>query len=428
LEDDRKDPEIPRLLAEPLTEAAAVRLALLGNRDLRAALHELGVARGRRVQAGLLPNPEIEVSLRRSRDKLQPLQADLGVDYDLTSLLLVPLRKGVAEADLAAERVRVAGEVLDTAYRARLAFYEVQARQQQLDLRARALSAYQASYATAEELHRVGNLPDMDLATERAAVEAARIEVAEAENALLDAREALNVALGLSGTETRWNVAAPLDLPKDTDPDADDAEKRAVSASFELQELEARAEAAARRVGLSRAEGNMPHVVGGFHGENDGFAWELGGHFTMSLPVFDRAQGRVMSAQSELGALRERYVATATSLRATVRVAQNRVASAGRRARHYHDALMPARKKALDETVLQYNAMQVSVFQLLEVQRRMTETAVAYVDTLLDYWKARAALSQILAGRHRSVALGPATVTAAPQGGGSMDLGAAGAH
>ncbi len=400
--------EVPKLLTKPLDADAAVRLALAHNRDLRAAFHEIGIARGKFVQAGLPPNPEVELGVRRPSDPAQPMQIDIGVEYNLTGLFMVPLRKGVAESELAAERLRIAGQVLDTAYGARTAFYAIQARQQELDLRNRALQAFQASFAAAEELHRVGNLPDVDLATQRAAVESARIDVAEAENRVLDARENMNVALGLSGEQTSWKVGAALADPTDEPLAADQVEKRAVQASFELAELEARMQAASRRASLAQTEGTVPHISGGFHGERDGFVWELGGHVTVGLPVFDRNQGRVMSARSEFGAQRERYVANATVLRSTVRMALNRVESAGRRARHYKNVVLPAREKALSEMVLQYNAMQVSVFQVLETQRQVTQTAIAYVDTLLDYWNARAALDQILAGRHRGLALGPA--------------------
>lgn len=400
--------EVPKLLTKPLDADAAVRIALAQNRDLRAAFYEIGIARGQFVQAGLPPNPEIDLDMRRSTDTTQPLQIDIGIEYNLTGLLMVPLRKGVAESELVAERLRVAGQVLDTAYGARTAFYSVQARQQELDLRNRAFQAFQAGYAAAEELHRAGNIPDVDLATQRVAVELARVDVAEAENRLLDARENLNVALGLSGEQTQWRVEAPLPTPSDEPLAAEQMEKRAVQASLELAEIEARMQAASRRAGLAQTEGTVPHLSGGFHGERDGVSWEIGGHVTVGLPVFDRNQGRVMSARSEFGAHRERYVANATALRATVRKALNRVESAGRRARHYRDAVLPAREKALSEMVLQYNAMQVSVFQLLETQRQVTQTAIAYVDTLLDYWNARAALDQILAGRHRGLALGAA--------------------
>jgi cobalt-zinc-cadmium efflux system outer membrane protein len=43
--------------------------------------------------------------------------------------------------------------------------------------------------------------------------------------------------------------------------------------------------------------------------------------------------------------------------------------------------------------------MTVGVFQLLQVQRGVTEAAIAQVDATLDYWKARAAYELLLAGR-----------------------------
>ena len=413
--------EVPKLLAKPLDADRAVRIALAQNRDLRAAFYEIGISRGRFVQAGLPPNPEIDLGLRRPADPGQPLQIDIGIEYNLTGLLLLPLRKSVAEAELTAERLRVAGQVLDTAYGARTAFYTVAARRQELDLHVRALKAFQAGFAAAEELSRVGNLPEVDLATQRAAVESARIDVAEAENRLLDARENLNVTLGLSGAQTTWTVEAPLaDPPAEALP-FERVEQRAMASSFELQELAARMRVASRRAGLAQTEGTLPHISGGFHGERDGLAWEIGGHVTVGLPIFDRNQGAVLSARSELGAQRERYLATATALRATARTVLNRVESAGRRARHYRDAVLPAREKALAETLLQYNAMQVSVFQVLESQRQVTQAGLTYVETLLDYWNARAALDQILAGRHRGLALGPAGAarTNLPTGSGS---------
>ncbi|HVK68273.1 MAG TPA: TolC family protein, partial [Polyangium sp.] len=291
------------------------------------------------------------------------------------------------------------------------AFYAVQARQQELDLRVRALQAFQAGFAAAEELHRVGNLRDVDLATQRAAVESARVDVAEAENRLLHARENLHVALGLSGEQTRWSIGSRLPDPPAEALVFERVEERAVASSFELQELDARMRVASKRAGLAQTEGNLPHISGGFHGERDASVWEIGGHVTVGLPIFDRNQGTVLSARSEFGAQRERYLATATALRATVRTALNRVESTGRRARHYREAVLPAREKALAETVLQYNAMQVSVFQVLDSQRQVTQTGLAYVETLLAYWNARAALDQILAGRHRGLALGPAGAT-----------------
>jgi cobalt-zinc-cadmium efflux system outer membrane protein len=43
--------------------------------------------------------------------------------------------------------------------------------------------------------------------------------------------------------------------------------------------------------------------------------------------------------------------------------------------------------------------MAVGVFQLLSARRDQVETGRAYVETLRDYWVARAELEQLLAGR-----------------------------
>ncbi|MBE2253372.1 MAG: TolC family protein [Myxococcus sp.] len=407
-----EDPvEVETLLARPLSADDAVRVALLMNRDARAALAEIGIARGQYVTAGLLPNPEVELSVRDPGGP-QPLQLDLGLELSITATVLAPLRAAVAESHLEAERLRATGSLLDLAYQARVSFYEAQAAQQRLELRLRALESQQASYATAVDLNRLGNLPAIALANELAAVELSRVQVAEAENALLDAREALTQRLGLAGKRTRFTLAASLAIPP-AEPRLDDAETRAVTSSLELLELERRAETASRKVGLARTQGWLPHLTAGFHGERDGNLWELGAHVAVGLPVFDRAQGQRLSAQSEYDAVLARAEAKAVVIRSLTRASLNRVESASRRARHYAERLVPARQKQLDETVKQYNAMTLGVFQVLQVQRGVTESALAQVDATLDYWRARAGLDLLLAGRSTPLKMGAAPPSSA---------------
>ncbi|MDP3232322.1 MAG: TolC family protein [Myxococcales bacterium] len=398
--------EVDRLVEKPLTDDSAVRVALLSNRDARAALADIGIARGDYLQAGLIPNPELDLAVRAPGGP-QPVQLDIGLELSISETVLAPLRASVAEAQLEAARLRATGFLLELAWQTRLAFFEAQAAQQRLDLRLRAFASQQASYATAVELHRVGNLPAIDLANELAAVELSRLQVAESENALLDAREALTRKLGLAGARTGFSIAGTLPTPKDT-PVPTDAEAKAITASLELLEFNRRAEAASRKVGLATTEGWLPHLTAGFHGERDADLWELGAHVGIGLPVFDRAQGRQLSAQSEYDALRARAESTAIGIRSVTRSTLNRVESAGRRARHFAERLVPARQKQLDETVLQYNAMTVGVFQVLQVQRGVTESALAQVDATLDYWKARAGLDLLLAGRSTPLSAGMA--------------------
>lgn len=405
--------EVERLLSRPLTAETAVRLALLNQRGVAAALAALGVPRGQLTQAGLPPNPEVEVSLRAPSDPAQPLQAEIGVDYELSALLLLPLRRGAARAELSAARERAATEVLVAAYRARTAFYEVAARGEQLALRRRAREVAEAAYGVREELARAGNAPALDLHQERAAVEAARLDVIEAELLLREARERLNAALGLTGAQTSaWSIAGDaLGVP--AAPAAGAAEQRAVESSLELAALRSQAEASIRRARLHQAEGAMPHLGAGFHGEHDGVSWEIGGHVSLRLPIFNQGQGRVASARAEAQSLRARLLAAEAALRARVRAAQARLSLGLSRVRILREGLIPARERALREMQLQYNGMQVSVFQLLEARRLLFAAQAAHVDALREAQEARAALDLLLAGASADPAGGAARMSAA---------------
>lgn len=394
------EPGVDKLLAQPLSADAAIRIALLNNRDLRAELRDLGVARGALVQAGLLPNPNFDAEVQfPQHSSEEPPQWHLGVGFDLTRAILIPQRSGVAKAELQATRYRVAGAVLDLGYRVRLAFQQVQSAQQLLELQNTALHALTASYDAARALHEAGNAATLDVVTEQAAYEQARNAVAEAEVDLQDARERLNVLLGVFGQGTAWQIADPLPDPPEQKRDEDGLESRAIETSLELAEARARLTAQARRIGFTETAGWMPDLNLGVHAERDGKIWEVGPALIGTLPVFDRQQGRVLSLESEFSALRERYVATAVSLRAAIRVARNRLKSAEERVRHYRTVILPLRERVVSETVLQYNAMQIGVFQLLQARRDQVGAASAYIQTLREYWQARAALDQLLSGR-----------------------------
>lgn len=408
---DAMDADVRALAAQPLTVENAVRIALLNNRGLRAELMDLGVARGDLVQASLLPNLEFEVQPRFSQDAAQGVQWDFGLGIDLTALILRGRRQGVAEASLDAARIAAAGAALDLGYQVRLAYFEVQGGQQQLELMNTVLRAFAASRDTADALHRAGNLTDLDRLTEEAALEGARLAVTEAEADLIDARERLNVLLGYFGRDTDWQIADRLPDPSAPLTDLLGLETKAIEASLALARIRAELTAAARRVGLSKSTGWLPDINLGVHAEHDGTYWELGPALTGRLPVFDRQQGNVIARQAEFEALRQRYVHEAVGIRAALRSARARTLSAQARALRYRETVLPLRQRVLDQTVLQYNVMQVGVFQLLQARRDQVEAARMYVSTLLEYWRARSALDQILMGQSTDVPAGAAAST-----------------
>ncbi|MEO7494656.1 MAG: RND transporter, partial [Massilia sp.] len=68
-------------------------------------------------------------------------------------------------------------------------------------------------------------------------------------------------------------------------------------------------------------------------------------------------------------------------------------------ARQYRDEVIPLRKKVADETLLRYNGMLVSVFELLADSREQAAAVNHYIDSLKEFWLARTALEAALGGR-----------------------------
>ncbi len=392
-----KDPEVMRMLAQPLTVESAIRIAILNNRSLRADLLDLGVARGVLVEANVFPNPEFEASVRFSeRRDVDPVW-DLGFGFDITKIVLRGTHEEIAEAELDAARVRVAGATLDLALQTRLAYYALQHAEQRVALQKTTLDAFAASAETAQALFDAGNLTALDLVTEQAAYEGARADLSEAEALRMTRREQLAVLLGVFNQTLA--VATQLAQPPDKLSEPDKLEDRAIEASLELAQARALLTAASRRIGLTEDSGSLPALHLGVVAEHEENTWSVGPALSGSFPMFDQNKGGTIAARAELNALRERYAASALAIRSAVRVARERAIAAQARALHYRDTLLPLRERVLRESTLQYNAMQLSVFQLLQARRDQLATSSLYLDALLEYWRARAEIDQLLAGR-----------------------------
>lgn len=397
--------EVQRLLREPLDADAAVRVALLNNRQLRARLREMGVARGAYVQAGLLPNPVVEAELLPERNT----QLELRLEYDLTDAILAPLRGRAQSPGVDAARLATAGEVVDLGYQVRSGFYRLQAAEQSLALSQRAFQTFKVSRDAAAAMVQSGGLPELNFAQQEVATEQTRIAVAELELERIAQRERVHRLLGTTPEETELRVRAPLPAVPEQPGVEGPLVKRALAASLELREIRARLEQLQRKAVVATTAGWLPDItvdVHALHGQPESAEGSpvddelrYGAGVSMSVPLFDRQQGVAAGLSAEAAALQERYFGTVVELQSTARELKQRVVSAHQRARTYQEVIVPAQRRVVDQTLLQYNAMQVGIFELLRAHRALLELELAQVGTSLEYWSAAAALEALLKGR-----------------------------
>jgi outer membrane protein, heavy metal efflux system len=397
--DKEASEKLHSLLKRKLTADDAVQIALLNNRDLQAIYSDLGVAQADLVQAGLLRNPIFDSAVMFPVSGGGRPDLEFGAAMNFLDIFYIPLRKRVAAARFEEVKTRVAGSILDFAGRVRAAFYTYQSDQQMLDLRQTIVQALSASLEIARRLSEAGNITDLDLARERAQLETAKLALRSAEIALRQSREELNIVMGLWGEQLQWQSDERLPkIPEQSLP-TKDIERRALERSLDLANARQRIAATGEQLRLTRWTTLLPELGAGPQAERNDGEWEIGPRLDFPIPLFDQGQARVGRGVAELRRARQEYYGAAVRIRATARALGDRVEGARDRALYYRDILLPLHERIVNEAQLQYNAMQLGPFQLLRAREEQIQTAVAYIESLRDYWLARGDVEQILSGR-----------------------------
>ena len=406
--DREADAKVIDLLARPLTADAAVQIALLNNRRLQAAYESLGVAQADLVAAGLLRNPVFDAAYRFGEAGTSA-RIDLGLTLNFLDLLFVNARRSVAAAGLDVAKAETTTAVLDLAVRTREAFYDCQAAEQAVDLRRQIAGATEASADLTRKLRDAGNITSLALASEQALHAEAELALEAATADAGAARETLSALLGVWGGQTAWTVDGRLPDPTAEELPVDGVERNAVAANAELHAARARVAAAMQTLGVSRPLGLLSDVELGINVERESGEWFTGPSVALPVPLFSQGQPAVARAAAELRRDRAELYATAVEVRSATRAAHARVASLRRQVDTAKQTVLPLRERVVQETQLQYNAMQVGAFQLLSAKRDQIESAAAYLRVLHDYWVAKSRLASILAGHVPATEAGSAS-------------------
>lgn len=389
--------EVRKLLQNPLTAERAARVALLNSPALSAELQRVGVARADLLSATRLPNPHVGAALLYGHGEQPEVEVDAMLN--LTSLLFLPSRRGAAVTALDAAAMEVAAAAIDVAYDARRQFYDYQAALARLDLTETVLQAYRAAADMAERMYEAGNITELRLESERALYEEARIRHTRAEAAALAAREPLNARLGLWGEAgTQWSAFSRLPDPLAVEGLLASLESASIQQSLPLQAAQRRAEAAATRANLARAGGWLPELNAGVAAERAEDTWAWGPAAEVSVPLFYQGQGESAAALSEMYQWQATAEQLAMQVRARARQTALQLQATTRMVEHYRSTILPLRERVLEQAQLQFNAMSLGVFELLQAKRDQVAAAETYLDLLQDYWRLRSDAEQLRAG------------------------------
>jgi cobalt-zinc-cadmium efflux system outer membrane protein len=401
-EDAEVQQALDRMLSAELTADSAVAVALLKNRSLQATYEDLGISQADLVQAGLLRNPRIGAQLAFPVDTTKPsvIAPSFSFDFDFISLFTLPLRKRAAEESFEAAKLRVSDAVLRLSTEVRIVYFNAAAAEQLTALCKEYLDAQRVAASLSSRQRTAGNISALEEALQLDTYDSGRLQLARAEAAATEAREALTRLLGLWGHAAFFRVA-PMPLIPEKEPSLDGLEARAIRQRLDLAAALHERNARAATLALVRGAGAVPFLDIGAIAERDsgeGF-WSAGPSIALELPVFDQGQARVARAESALRQQERRMEQLAIDIRSQVRVGKSQVVADRNVVEFYRAVLLPQRMRITGESLLQYNAMQVGLYQLLSAKQSELNASREYVEAIRDYWTAKARLAQALGGR-----------------------------
>lgn len=392
------------LLAAPLDGDAAAELALLNSPSLQARLEELGVAQADLAQAALLANPTFGASvLKPSRGSGSKRTASL--EIQVLDWLVQPLRKRVAEAELVRVRYEIGAALLDALAEARLALLDLQTREQLAERLAAGEEVDGAAVEFSRELEKAGNLSALEVARARAAHARTRADLAEAQQQVRRAREAVHRALGLAGEETAWTAAPlPAEPPPALEPamaDLPALERLAAERRLDLEAARAAVDGLGRALALKKKTRFLPVGLDvGVETERELDGLRLTGPtVVLQLPLFDTGRAGVARLEAELRRARWQLAALTLQARSEVREKHADLAAARERTAICRDELLPASAEVLDLTLRHYNMMLLGTFDVLAARQRQVEAERGCIEALHDAWEARIALERAVGTR-----------------------------
>jgi cobalt-zinc-cadmium efflux system outer membrane protein len=384
---------LPTGLPAPRALEEFVLLAERSHPRLVAARAAVEGARGQAVQARLYPNPTMAGSSPQIAGPDSQwngfVQQDLVTAGKLRLSQQAALRKvQQAEYDLIRARFDVLRDV-------RQAYYALLVSQRRIEIYRLLLDIAKRSYDIGMALAEAGEGTKADVLFWSIERDRADVRLINASVYVETGRRELAAAIGLPRADV-GEIEADL-FQKIPWFDLKTLQEEIVRANAKPRAAEARI--AQAQWALERAVVQpIPdiNVMGGYQ-RQVGPAQQQGiMQVMMQVPLFDRNQGNIRSARADIASSRAelRTIELDLATQAAQAIAMYRVAQ--RQADWYEQAILPKARQTLELTQQLYARGEVTFLSLLQAQKILTETELAFVEAQADRWAGAVAIADLL--------------------------------
>ena len=394
-----------------------IEIAQRDNKDLQAARYAVEVGRARLEQAGLLPNPRLDLSGRSdSAFKNQGEYAtSVGISQQFPIAGRIVRQKDVARVDVALAQAEVAeagrklaGEVASDVYRLLVIDRQIQSRDHLIGIEDKLAGATRDRLKAAEVSELDVNTVQLDLQ-----------RLSQDRDLLQSQRQSLLVSLNtLIGRPAAAPLSVSEPLPEaDVLPDREQLLSRALEARPDLHSALLSADRAAAERALARAQrwedwslglglDQDKIVVDGAPPQDRDRA--LGLSLSIPLPLLNRNQGAIAEAQANAEQARVRIDALRLSIAGEIASAYVEATNLRQLVNQYRQDLLPVSERNVQLAQKGYGQGLISIVEAVQAQRQHADLNTAYLNTVDQFLQALVRLRTATAEYIAPEATGPA--------------------
>jgi len=378
----------------PKTLEDFVAFAEQNHPKLRSARAAVEAARGKAVQARLYPNPVVAGFSPQMSGNESQWSGTVAQDLVTAGKLRLSQQAALREVQMAEyELIRARYDVLTEV---RQSFYALLVSQRRVEIYQSLMDIAKRSYEIGRQLAEAGEGTKADVLFWS-------IERDRAEVRLLNASVFIETG--------RRQVAASIGLPRaDVGTIEGDLFRKLPNFDLKtLQESVARANARPRVVeaDIARAQWTLERAVvqpipninlmGGYQRQVGIPAQDQGlAQVMMAVPLFDRNQGNIRSARADIASSRANLRTIELELANQTAQAIATYRTSQRLVEWYEEYILPKARETVQLTQTLYARGEVTFLSLLQAQRILTETELAFVEAQADRWTGAVTIASLL--------------------------------
>lgn len=377
-----------------ITVEEAVQTALEQNLGLKVQEQDLEIARGELLKARVFANPELE--LRGETDAIFSNEGEGVYSVSLgQTFFIAPKRRyriGIAELNLGRTQKAIENTRRLLVAEVKEAFYAILLLQERLKFAEELIGINERFVQLTEGRFREGFSPELDVNLARIQLQQARRNRTEIEKDLSVAKASLNFLLGRPAQAALMAQGEFMDQEISLDPSR--LKQAAFTQRADLAGQEVSLNIAGKEINLARAD-RIPDVTLSFDYTQERSIFSemdlsdrdrlAGLRLSVPLPFFDRKQGEIARARAQ----KEKADLELTLLRAVVEKeiinAVSRVQATQQTLQLFGGGILPLAEDHFHLTQKAYGQGQAGILDVMEAQRRFSETRLGYLATLYEY-------------------------------------------